>query len=188
MDRKVEQKEFYIELLGEHRRLAHTYPLNVLVWGASKNDPDSYKARCDVRDILQQKEHNAYFSEDLCKDILSLNDSVYDEILQARSADAIVVVYESRGTQTEVERILIGNYELISKTIVIIQNDTLSTVQDSLSGFSWKTDIEPRSLDVIKFEQLPLTPEILEKICVPLEGLRQKEYVKKIMYGANDGK
>lgn len=175
----------FIEALNEHRKLARNQPLDVLVWGAGKTgtDKELYQARCAVRKALEERKHSAYFSEKLCEHETSLNDPLHDETLQAHFTDVIVIVYGSRGTQTEIDIILSGNQKLIAKTIMVIEEKTLSDVLRSISGTHWENDIMPRAMKVIRYEQLPLKSEKLEEICNPLEDMRQKKYVEDQLVG-----
>ncbi len=175
----------FIETLNKLRKLARNQPLNVLVWGAGDTGKDAglYQARCDVRKALEERKHSTYFSEELCEHETSLNDPLKDETLQAHIADAIVLVYGSRGTQTEMDKILSGDQTLIAKTIMVIEEKTLSGALASVSRINWENDIMPRAMKVIRYEQLPLKSEKLKEICNPLEDMRQKKYVEDQLVG-----
>lgn len=175
----------FIEALIKHRKLARIQPLDVLVWGAGETGTDNelYQARCAVRKALEERKHRTYFSEELCEHETSLNASLHDETIQAHMIDAIVLVYGSRGTQTEIDRILSGDQKLIAKTIMVIEEKTLANVLCSISGTYWKSDVMPRAMKVIRYEQLPLKSEKLKEICNPLEDMRQKKYVEDQFVG-----
>ena len=74
--------------------------LNILVWGpAPASDTPEAKKRQALAHALIKEGHNAMFSEELPSSGLATH---HEEYLQAKSADAIVVLYVSFGAVGEV--------------------------------------------------------------------------------------
>src|SRR5688500_225765 len=94
------------ERLCTRRDAAKRHPLRILVWVPAKGGDLEFQKRLEIRDTLRRENHYAEFSEDLVPKDGSANDPFDEELLQADEADFIVVLYGSRGTQTEVDRIL----------------------------------------------------------------------------------
>ena len=93
--------------LRESRSKPGSYPLDVLVGGPAPGDSPEYRKRVEIRDALKAAGHNAALSEELIRADQPDLDSLEDELLQADAANLIVVLYGNRGTQTEVDRLLI---------------------------------------------------------------------------------
>ena len=102
--------------------------------------------------------------------------------------EIIVLVYEGRGTQTEVDCILLRNEDFISKTILVIKKESISHIEDSVSRVNWKTEIFPKVKQTIQYENLPLLKSQLDAICEPLEYMRQKKYADMILHGVKNEK
>ena len=121
-------------VLQQHRHKAATYPLNVLIWGPSYDASREYRARLYLRQKLKALGHDAQFSEELCTEPNALDDPMKDEHLQAASAHVIVMIYGSRGTQTERDYILTER-DLAGKAIILIEKQLYERVKTrSLAG------------------------------------------------------
>jgi hypothetical protein len=148
--------------LDQLRKEAKNTPLSILVWGPEDDGSEEYVARCNVRDELNKIGHDAIFSEELCRQENALDDPIQDEILQARSFDAIVIIYGSRGTQTELDRIIVPFKKIARKTTIIVKESMLSSINSSLSSKSWQE--LNRDAEIINYSKLPLGEDILERI------------------------
>ena len=123
--------------LNEHRRAAAKYPLDILVWGPGEGDGLEYKKRCELRDTLKQAGHNAAFSEELIPQDSPVGDPLDEELLQADAAHLIVVMYGSRGTQSETDTLL-DDSRFASKALIFIHKDTFQRVQNSVAKGLWQ--------------------------------------------------
>ncbi len=167
--------------LDQLRKAAYNFPLSILVWGPSEDggDKEEYNARCAIRDKLIEVGHHARFSEDLCNHENALDDPIDDEKLQAKVTDAIIMIYKSRGTQTEVDRILHSQREIAQKTIILVEESIQRSIHRSISGKSWLR-LSGEVDKVITYPKLPLDKSIIDKIYNLMEKKRQTEYVKCI--------
>jgi hypothetical protein len=78
-------------------------PLTLLVWGPGESGGDLYAKRLQIRALLRERGFAAVFSEEIEKDYpVSGLSSKAKEILQACSADLIVVLQCSFGSTAEV--------------------------------------------------------------------------------------
>ncbi len=111
-----------------HRRRARQIPLNILVWGPSHKDRKGYALRMNIRNYLNKNGHSAKFSEELFKEgnIKAATDPLIDEIFHADAANLIVVLYGSKGTQTEFDKIL--GYEKFA-------HETVQTASNGKQGY-----------------------------------------------------
>jgi len=128
--------------------------------------------------------HNPVTSEELCKHKQSLENPLDDEKIQAKCSDAIVVVYGSRGAQTEVDTILQPNPDLVKKTVMVIKEETLNDVLKSVSSSNWRDKIIPQAKKVIRYSELPLDDDTFNNIYVTLQTLRE-ELAIKILEGSD---
>lgn len=173
-DRKSEFEQEAWAILRERRRSAKTFPLNILVWGPSNDGTSEYKARCKIREELKKRGHNAEFSEDLCKSPEAIHDPMEDEFLQADSAHAIIMIYGSRGTQSERDMIL--SYTAIAqKAYILIKEDVWSNVMKSVSSTSW--DKMTRFAKIIKYKGPELIVDKVDELCDEIEKRRTEYYV-----------
>ncbi len=165
------------ERLKAHRASAASFKLDVLIWGPSDDGSPEYEARCKIRDRLRKCGHNADFSEDLCDSPEALLDPLHDEFLQAEAADAIIMIYGTRGTQTEIDKIL--NDQLIAlKAYVLIEEQVHSTVHTSVSSESWKRMALNAKVIVYKGQGSILGK--VDEVCAEIEKLRKERYVKEL--------
>ena len=181
LDRETRKSEFEKEgweRLKAHRASAVSFPLHILIWGPSNNETKEYKARCKIREELIKRGHNASFSEDLCKHPKAIQDPLRDEFLQAVSADVIIMIYGSRGTQTERDTILVY-HDIAQKAYVLIEETMWSNIQSSIASSSWEK--MGGIAHIIRYK----APEELEKkideICEQIDKLRTKLYVDALM-------
>lgn len=123
--------------LDEHNDLADRFPLAVLVWGPAPGDSLEYRKRCEIRDSLNLDGHVAKFSEDLMPKDHEISDPLEEELLQADAANLIVVLYGSRGTQSEIDGLL-KHTTIAEKALILIHNDILQKALHSVSGGLWK--------------------------------------------------
>ena len=126
------------EAIDIHRKNARNIKFDILIWGPSRCDKPIYSIREFIKNYLNKTGHSAKFSEEL---ILEGNhsaapDPIVDEFFHADAAQIIIVLYNSRGTQTEFDRIL-KHEELIRKTLFIIEKTTWNKLMKSLSKSQW---------------------------------------------------
>jgi len=165
------------EVLKEQRARAATFPLDILVWGPSDDGTPEYKARCKIKDELKKRGHNAAFSEELCVGPNAIRDPLRDEFLQADSAHAIIMIYGSKGTQTERDAIL--EYPDIGrKAYILIEEEVWSNIQGSVVWKSWE-EME-RISHVIKYKGMELLENKVMEICKEMDELRKELYVKAL--------
>lgn len=157
------------------REQASNFPLDILIWGPSDDGSPEYTARCEIRDKLKIKGHNACFSEERCKDTGALKNPLDDEYLQADSAHAIVVVYEGRGTQTERDKFL-DDVRIASKVYILVSNMTIDKIYNSLVSVNWK-EME-RIAHVIRYKDEKELKEKITDICDTIDQLRGTYYVR----------
>lgn len=177
-DRKSEFEQEEWAILKEQRKRASIFPLKILVWGPSDDSTPEYEARCKIRDELRKRGHNAEFSEDLCQQQKAIKDPLRDEVLQAISADVIIMIYGSRGTQTERDSILVY-HDIAQKAYVLIEERMWSNIKGSIASSSW--DKMGRIANIIRYKE----PEELEKkineVCEKIDELRKELYVDALM-------
>ncbi len=163
--------------LKEQRAKAATFRLDILVWGPSDDGSPEYEARCSLRDELRGRGHNANFSEELCEESDALGRTLDDEYIQAESAHAIIVIYGSRGTQTERDKFL-DRHWIARKTYVLVSEEILGGIRRSLIWDNWQE--MARIAEVISYRG----PEDMKKkivtVCDEMEKLRQRYYVKNL--------
>ena len=163
--------------LKEHRARAAAFSLDILVWGPSDDGSPEYMVRCKIRDELATRGHNACFSEELCDDDEALKNTLSEEYIQAESADAIIVVYGSRGTQTERDKFL--DYSWIAhKAHVVVSKEVLSNVERSVSSSNWAS--MARIAKIIKYEGTEELTGKVNEVCDEIDELRKELYVKRL--------
>jgi hypothetical protein len=139
--RHMERWEEHWKTLSERRRAGERHPLRVLVLGPSDDGSAEREIRCAVRVELSTLGHSAVFPEDLCEQEDAWKDDVLSDIvLQAKEADVIIMIYRTRGTQSERDLLLNGlfdNPEFAHKAIVFISKQMFETVRRSLTGQDW---------------------------------------------------
>jgi hypothetical protein len=164
------------ERLERHNEAASRYPLAILVWGPAPGDSIEYRKRCEIRDALNQSGHQAKFSEDLVDS--SRSASVLDEeFLQVEAADLVVVLYGSRGTQTEIDTLL-RRSDFAEKAIIFIHAELLPKALTGVAGDDWKK--LQRRAQVIEY-----TTEQLQQCAVVGEANRLVERTRRAAYIAD---
>jgi hypothetical protein len=164
------------EIIDRHRENARKITFDILIWGPAKEDCELYSIRNEIKDFCSKAGHSAKFSEELihegtCK---PAPNPLTDEVFHADAASIIIVLYESRGTQTEYDRILKYN-KFINKSLIFIEVSTWDKIRNSLSGFEWS---KKRHNVVIldKFNSY----EIIRSLNNYLEELQFSEYLRNL--------
>gem|GEM_PF-3173726 len=126
--------------IDEHRKKARQISFDILLWGPSAEDGSGYNLRLSIKNHLAQNGHSAKFSEELYREgeIPPPSDPELDEILHAEAANLIVVLYGSRGSQTEVEKILFASKRYASKALVVLSESMWSNIMKGLSAVKWQ--------------------------------------------------
>ena len=168
------------EKLEEHRVKAANYPLQILILGPSNDGSVEFKARCKLRSKLLEWGHKAAFGEDLHCQPQALSNPVDDLILQADSAHLIIMIYGSRGTQTERD-VLLSNLHFAAKSIVFVENSLFDKINASLTGKDW--ELMGQVAEVVKYSMRRLSKCTLETVYGRTEELRKQVYARSIKYG-----
>ncbi len=126
------------EIIDKHRANARSIVFDILIWGPSETDSSLYVIRKEIKDYCNSNGHSAKFSEDLIKEgtIKSAPNPIIDEFFHADAAQIIIVLYESRGTQTEYDRIL-KYHKFLTKALIFVEEATWKRIGESLSGYEW---------------------------------------------------
>lgn len=85
--------------------------------------------------------------------------------------------YKSRGTQTEIDKILDDPF-IANKTYILIEEDILSSVHASVSSESWRK--MARLAKVIKYKGRESLLKKINEICDEIDKLRRECYVKAL--------
>jgi hypothetical protein len=122
-----------------HRKKARLISFDILIWGPSTEDGSGYNLRLSIKNHLAQNGHSAKFSEELYREgkIPPPSNPVIDELFHADSANLIVVLYGSRGSQTEVEKIL-GYKRFANKALVVLSESMWINIIKGLSAVEWQ--------------------------------------------------
>ena len=164
------------EKIDEHRRNARNTKLDILIWGSSESDPELYKIRREIQNYLQEQGHSAKFSEELVNEgkVKTSPDNLIDEFFHADSADLIILLYKSRGTQTELERILkYGKFA--KKCFVFMELEMWNILQSTLLKIQLKIQ-QSRIISIDNFN----TKVIIEMLNTLIENKQFEEYLKKL--------
>lgn len=168
--------------LQESRLKAAAYALDVLVWGPAPGEGVEYRKRVEIRDALKSAGHEAAFSEELMPADQPDVDPLEDELLQADAAHLIVVLYGGRGTQTEVDRLLIYP-RFAEKALVFLASDTLAVVLESVSQGTWKKLC--KFGHVVEYSEQELEAcSVVGKACQFAEGARRAAYANEVKAAA----
>lgn len=164
--------------LESHRIRAKAYRLKILVWGPTNDGSHEYAARCRLRDELCSRGHDARFSEDLCSQPSALPDPIHDERLQAAAAHLIVMIYGSRGTQTERD-VIVADREIAGKAIILIEKEFYRTIKTrSLAGRSWEQ--MEQLAKVMTYRKGELDRRAVSAVCRVTEDMRVACYVQEL--------
>lgn len=168
-------------IIDKHRRNARDISFRILVWGSSDQDAKSHTLRLSVRKHLCNTGYSAKFSEDLlCEGKeAAAPDIIMDEIFHADAANLIVVLYGSRGTQTEVDVILEFD-EFARKSVILLDDEIWSNLKHSLSCFRWQS-LGARILIVSK--QNWNEEVICKNLDEIIEEFQFSEYIRKLKLG-----
>lgn len=97
-----------------------------------------------------------------------------DEFFHADAANLIIILYESRGTQTEYDRIL--KYEkFIKKSLIFVETATWEKITTSLSRRDWAKNNS--HLSIIENFNAKVIIEIIHN---HLEELQFSEYLRNL--------
>ena len=162
----------------QHRDGARSYSLAVLVWGPAPSNSIEYRKRCEIRDALKQDGHDAAFSEDLIGPDPISADPLDEELLQADAADLIVVLYGSRGTQTEID-VLLGYPRFADKSLIFIHDQMYENVRGSVAKGLWAK--LGKYADVVKYttEQMEAC-EVVARAHDKAELYRRAAYIDAV--------
>lgn len=160
-----------------HRSNAAAHALNILVLGPADDGTIEHATRCSVRDELLKLGHDARFGEDLHNQKNALPNPVDDLTLQADSADLILMIFKSRGTQTERDILLSNNY-FANKAIIFIENSLYDTVSKSVSGEDWK--LMEKAAQIIKYKVSDLPDVVINEVSQKTDILRKQAYARLI--------
>lgn len=166
--------------LEEHRIKAANYPLQILILGPSDDGSTEFKTRCKLRNKLLEWGHKAAFGEDLHSQPQALSNPVDDLVLQAASAHLIIMIYSSRGTQTERD-MLLSSRHFAAKSIVFVENILFDKIKISLTGRDW--ELMEQVAEVIKYSRRRLSKCTVETVYERSEELRRQVYARTIKYG-----
>jgi len=168
------------EKLEEHRIKAASYPLRILILGPSNDGSVEFKTRCKLRKKLFEWEHKPAFGEDLHNQPEALTNPIDDLRLQAASAPLIIMIYKSRGTQSERD-LLLSNINFANKSIVFVEDSLFDQISRSLTGEDWKLMNEVA--EVIRYKRSRLSKCIIDIVHERTEDLRKQVYARAIRYG-----
>ena len=175
--------------IKERRREGDNHPLRILILGPSDDGSFERAIRCKVKDELIKLGHGAVFPEDLCEQEGAWKEDILSDIvLQAREADAIIMIYRTRGTQSERDMLmnsLLDNYGFAQKSFLFIGETLHKAVNKSLTGQDWnriarvaKIHTYNDSNDYEGAEEF-----ILDTIRLQTQALRRLVYVRGILKG-----
>jgi hypothetical protein len=173
------------EVLRHHRKQAAQYPLDILIWGPGKSRTVEYQTRVVLRKVLLLAGHNAQFSEDLCSEPGALADPLKDERLQAEAAHVIIMLYGSRGTQTERD-VILTERELACKSIILIDKAVYARVlPQTISGKSWEE--MSHLAKVIPFKRTDLPRRVVKIVSELTDQIRCACYIQDLRRRNLDG-
>ena len=164
------------EIIDRHRLNARKISFDILIWGPSEENSYLYAIRKEIKEFCVKSGHSAKFSEELlmegsCK---SAPNPLTDEFFHADAANLIIVLYESRGTQTEYDRIL-KYKKFLNKSLIFIETSLWEKISISLSGFEWVSNNNRISI-ISKFKSKEIT-EIIQR---HLEELQFCQYLRNL--------
>ncbi len=175
-----ERREEIWDKLEEHRRKAACCPLRILILGPSNDGSIEYKTRCKLRKKLIDFGHKPAFGEDLHRQSKALKNPIDDLTLQADSAHVIIMIYSSRGTQTERD-VLLSNRNFADNSIVFVEKGLFKQIKTSLAGEDWK--LMSKVAEVITYSQDQLPEYVINVVSERTEELRKQVYARTVRYG-----
>jgi hypothetical protein len=173
-------------VLKQRRKEGEEYPLRILIMGPADDGTIEYKTRCKLKKILQNLGHGAVFPEDLCKQAGAWDDELLGEvIIQAREAHIIIMIYRTRGTQSERDILMsdiLNNPGFAQKSIVFIEEAMLEKVKNSVTGQDWEN--MSKVTEIHTYQKTKLPKDIVDNVQVITQKLRRRVYVRDILRGA----
>ena len=164
------------DLIDKHRSNARKIKFDILIWGPSAKDTELYPIRIKIKEYLNHQGHSAKFSEDLLKEGLdkSAPDPIIDEIFHADAAHIIIVLYRSRGTQTEFDRIL--KYDKFArKSLIFVEDYLWEELLFSISRYNWD-NVKNHVSRISTYNEQTIIPLIKEFI----DKLQFTEYIRNL--------
>ncbi|MFA5291970.1 MAG: hypothetical protein WC496_02940 [Phycisphaerae bacterium] len=172
--------------LNQRRREGETYPLRILILGPSNDGTIEYETRCNIRDKLQALGHGAFFPEELSIQSGAWSDELLAEIvMQAQEAHVIIMIYRTRGTQSERDILMndmIDNPCFAQKAIIFVEEEMYSKIKESLTGQDWERMRKVSDVQLYNVNDLP--DKIVKKAEDITQKLRRKVYVRNLLKGA----
>lgn len=167
--------------LEQHRLEAANFPLAILIWGPSDDGSAESKVRNRIREALSKMGHDTRFSEELHGQPGAAKDPIDDETFQAASADLVIMLYGSRGTQTERD-LLLTVPSLASKAVVFIESRMYDTIRTkALTAKSWET--MSRVAKLIVYRKHELARDVVKQACEIAQDLRIAHYARMLRSG-----
>jgi len=164
------------EIIDNHRLEARQIKFDILIWGPSNENILLFDVRRKIKKHFNDIGHSAKFSEELIQEgkAKAAPDPITDEIFHADAANVIIVLYGSRGTQTEFDRIL--KYDkIIKKTLIFVETSTWDKIMTSLSEYEWQ-----KISNKVKKMEFFDEKEIMRTINEYIEALQFTEYLRKL--------
>lgn len=172
--------------LEQRRKEGEKYPLRILILGPRDDGTIEYKTRCILREKLQELGHGAVFPEDLCKQDGAWGDELLGEIvMQAQEAHVIIMIYRSRGTQSERDILMsdiLNNFVIAQKSIVFVEDTMFTKLKESVTGQDWENMSKVAQVHTYQATEQP--EEIVNKVKAITQKLRRRVYVRNLLKGA----
>jgi hypothetical protein len=147
------------------------------VWGPSKASRYEYQIRVKLITHLRTLGHHAEMSEDLCSTPGALANPIHDERLQALDSNLVIVLYGSRGTQTEVDTIL-DDPTLARKAIIFIDARIRKAVGTSAAGKNWEA--LARCAQIVEYNPRHYPKCLLQIVEDKTHALRQAAFIQDL--------
>jgi hypothetical protein len=142
--------------------------------------------RCKLREKLQELGHGAVFPEDLCDQDDAWNDELLAEIvMQAQEAHVIIMIYRSRGTQSERDIFMndiLNNVGFAQKSIIFIEESMHAKLKKSVTGQDWERMGKVAEVQIYKTNEQP--EHIVNNVKTITQKLRRRVYVRDLLKGA----
>jgi hypothetical protein len=176
--------------LKERRREGECFPLRILILGPSDDASFERTLRCRVKEQLTKLGHGAVFPEDLCEQDGAWKDDILSDIvMQAKEADCIIMIYKTRGTQSERDILMSGlldNHQFAQKSIVFVGSTIYKQIKISLTGQDWERLGKVAEVHVFddtnSYEGIE--PRILTTVEERTQNLRRLVYVRGLLKGS----
>lgn len=172
--------------LSQRRKEGEKHPLRILILGPSDDGTIEYETRCRLRENLQEAGHGAVFPEDLCKQKDAWGDELLAEIvMQAQEAHVIIMIYRSRGTQSERDILMsdiLDNFGFAQKSIVFVEETMYAKLKESVTGQDWENMSKVAQVHTYQTTKQP--EDIVNKVQDITQKLRRRVYVRNLLKGA----